>query len=116
MSSLLRCLSVLIASSVNSFHCISTWSSLIRNYILAAGVDLVLIKYNNIYSNSSESMPQMSMNIDIKTVVSKYNVVILLGFNSEIDSLATNIIVDRKQVDNSNNNNNNNNNNQTTSG
>ena len=58
-------------------------------------------------------MPQMSMNIDIKTVVSKYNVVILLGFNSEIDSLATNIIVDRKQVDNSNNNNNNN---QTTSG
>ena len=59
-------------------------------------------------------MPQMSMNIDIKTVVSKYNVVILVWFNSEIDSLATNIIVDRKKVDNSNNNNNNNN--QTTSG
>ena len=58
-------------------------------------------------------MPQMSMNIDIKTVVSKYNVVILVWFNSEIDSLATNIIVDRKKVDNSNNNNNNN---QTTSG
>ena len=53
------------------------------------------------------------MNIDIKTVVSKYNVVILVWFNSEIDSLATNIIVDRKKVDNSNNNNNNN---QTTSG
>ena len=104
---------MLIASSVNSFDCISTWSSLIRNYILAAGVDLVLIKYNNIHSNSSESMPQMSMNIDIKTVVSKYNVVILVWFNSEIDSLATNIIVDRKKVDNSNNNNNNN---QTTSG
>ena len=70
----------------------------------AANIHLVFIKYNSIYSKTSESMSQISVNNDIKTVVSKYSVVIFVGFNSEIDSLVTNIIMDRKQVDNNNNN------------